>query len=71
MCMRNSNSYDLSQKKLEQIEDLNLEIKERDEEIERLNKAAFDQELSIKQMEQSKEKSYAKLKGAHEESEVS
>ncbi|PIK60239.1 putative interaptin [Apostichopus japonicus] len=68
--MRNSNSYDLSQKKLEQIEDLNLEIKERDEEIERLNKAAFDQELSIKQMEQSKEKSYAKLKGAHEESEL-
>ncbi|XP_071825504.1 uncharacterized protein [Apostichopus japonicus] len=68
--MKYKNVAENAKKKLEQIDDLNLEIKERDEEIERLNKAAFDQELSIKQMEQSKEKSYAKLKGAHEESEL-
>ncbi|KAJ8036571.1 hypothetical protein HOLleu_20587 [Holothuria leucospilota] len=68
--MKYKNIADSAKKKLDEVEDLKLEIQERDEEIDRLNKAAFEQQLSIRQMEQSKEKSYAKLKGAHEEGET-
>ncbi|XP_071510597.1 uncharacterized protein [Diadema antillarum] len=68
--LKYKNNADQAKKKLEEISNLQAEITERDEEIERLHKALDDNQLSLKQLENSKENSFARLKAAHDDSEV-
>ncbi|XP_030829052.1 uncharacterized protein LOC588428 isoform X2 [Strongylocentrotus purpuratus] len=68
--LKYKNAADQAKKKLDQITELQSEISERDDEIERLNKALDDSQLSLKQLENSKENSFARLKAANDEGEL-
>ena len=60
-----------SQKNLGQVEDLKLQIQEKQEEIDKLHRLMADRDLSMQQIEQSRETTLVKLRAAGGENEVS
>ncbi|XP_022081788.1 myosin heavy chain, muscle-like isoform X12 [Acanthaster planci] len=67
--MKYKNNAEMAKKNLGQVDDLKLLMKDKEEEIEKIQRAMADRELSVQQMEQSREATVVKLRAANEDNE--
>ncbi|XP_038058022.1 myosin-10-like isoform X8 [Patiria miniata] len=67
--MKYKNNAETAKKNLGQVDDLKLQIREKEEEIEKLHRTMADRDLTNQQMEQSREATVVKLRAANEDNE--